>query len=310
MTGGAKRRGGFTLIELLVIVAIICAMAGVGVVSVRAGQGAARVKGATRDIFAAIRHARSQALVSQKPVIITYSTEEIDGEPMAKIEMTSAKLVADEIDRAKIRTLMGEPLAAPKRELVSVRAEADTDGDAATGPKKEDGGSLVQDVLFAPIKEDVVKGMRLKVVLGDEGLGETAEKIAAGLGRDSDSGGRRLMIEVDGHPAGEMNYRRVDTCTAEIGIKICDPSCRDRGLGKRLLCMLIGELLGPMGYRRIVLDTNLNNRRVQHIYEQLGFRRLGVRKDSWRDQLGALQSAVDYELRPEDFISYPGPARP
>ena len=175
MTGGAKRRGGFTLIELLVIVAIICAMAGVGVVSVRAGQGAARVKGATRDIFAAIRHARSQALVSQKPVIITYSTEEIDGEPMAKIEMTSAKLFADEIDRAKIRTLTGEPLAAPKRELVSVRAEADADGDAATGPKKEDGGSLVQDVLFAPIKEDVVKGMRLKVVLGDEGLGETAE---------------------------------------------------------------------------------------------------------------------------------------
>ena len=175
MTGGAKRRGGFTLIELLVIVAIICAMAGVGVVSVRAGQGAARVKGATRDIFAAIRHARSQALVSQKPVIITYSTEEIDGEPMAKIEMTSAKLFADEIDRAKIRTLTGEPLAAPKRELVSVRAEADADGDAATGPKKEDGGSLVQDVLFAPIKEDVVKGMRLKVVLGDGGLGETAE---------------------------------------------------------------------------------------------------------------------------------------
>ena len=175
MTGGAKRRGGFTLIELLVIVAIICAMAGVGVVSVRAGQGAARVKGATRDIFAAIRHARSQALVSQKPVIITYSTEEIDGEPMAKIEMTSAKLFADEIDRAKIRTLTGEPLAAPKRELVSVRAEADADGDAATGPKKEDGGSLVQDVLFAPIKEDVVQGMRLKVVLGDGGLGETAE---------------------------------------------------------------------------------------------------------------------------------------
>ena len=74
--------------------------------------------------------------------------------------------------------------------------------------------------------------------------------------------------------------------------------------------MFIGELLGPMGYRRIVLDTNLNNRRAQHVYEQLGFRRLGVRKDAWRDQLGVLQSAVDYELRPEDFISCPGPARP
>ena len=142
------------------------------------------------------------------------------------------------------------------------------------------------------------------------GLGETAENIAASLARDSDNGGRRLMIEVDGRPAGEMNYRRVDACTAKIGIKICDPSCRDRGLGKRLLRMFIGELLGPMGYRRIVLDTNLNNRRAQHVYEQLGFRRLGLRKDAWRDQLRVLQSAVDYELRPEDFISCPGPARP
>lgn len=172
MTGGAKGRGGFTLIELLVIVAIICAMAGVGVVSIRAGQGAARVKGATRDIFAAIRHARSQALVSQKPVIITYSTDEVEGETLAKVEMTSAKLFSGEIDRAKVRTLTGEPLAATARERGRVRAEADA---APASSKGETGGSLVQDVLFAPIKEEVVKGMRLKVVMGDEGLDGTAD---------------------------------------------------------------------------------------------------------------------------------------
>ncbi len=176
MTGGAKGRGGFTLIELLVIVAIICAMAGVGVVSIRAGQGAARVKGATRDIFAAIRHARSQALVSQKPVIITYSTDEVEGETLAKVEMTSAKLFSGEIDRAKVRTLTGEPLAATARERGRVRAEADAAADAAPASSKgETGGSLVQDVLFAPIKEEVVKGMRLKVVMGDEGLDGTAD---------------------------------------------------------------------------------------------------------------------------------------
>lgn len=176
MTGGAKGRGGFTLIELLVIVAIICAMAGVGVVSIRAGQGAARVKGATRDVFAAIRHARSQALVSQKPVIITYSTDEVEGETLAKVEMTSAKLFSGEIDRAKVRTLTGEPLAATTRERGRVQAEADAAADAApASPKGEAGGSLVQDVLFAPIKEEVVKGMRLKVVVGDEGLDGTAD---------------------------------------------------------------------------------------------------------------------------------------
>lgn len=165
----AKRRA-FTLIELLVIVAIICAMAGVGVVSVRAGQGAARVKGATRDIFAAIRHARSQALVSQKPVIITYSTDEVDGEVRAKIEVTSAKLFTEGVDRSKIRTLTGEPLAPLKTEAAPVGMTSTRDGRAAADAKPEEdtGGSLVEDVLFAPIKEDVVKGMRLKVVVGED----------------------------------------------------------------------------------------------------------------------------------------------
>lgn len=164
------RRRAFTLIELLVIVAIICAMAGVGVVSVRAGQGAARVKGATRDIFAAIRHARSQALVSQKPVIITYSTDEVDGEVRAKIEVTSAKLFTEGVDRSKIRTLTGEPLAPLKAEAAPVGKTGSRDGRVAADAKPEEdtGGSLVEDVLFAPIKEDVVKGMRLKVVVGED----------------------------------------------------------------------------------------------------------------------------------------------
>ncbi len=170
------RRRAFTLIELLVIVAIICAMAGVGVVSVRAGQGAARVKGATRDIFAAIRHARSQALVSQKPVIITYSTDEVDGEAMAKIEVTSARLFTVGVDRSKIRTLAGEPLAPLKSEVAAPGKAGVRDGQAAADAKPaDDGGSLVEDVLFAPIKEDVVKGMRLKVVMGEDEAGATSD---------------------------------------------------------------------------------------------------------------------------------------
>lgn len=184
-TGKRGNHRGFTLIELLVIVAIICAMAGVGVVSVRAGQGAARVKGATRDIFAAIRHARSQALVSQKPVIITYSTEETDGEPQAKIEVTSARLFAEEVDRRRIRTLTGAPLAGvlpeetPAREGKGGGTRAARDSrppdEMEKDEKDEKGGSLVQDVLFAPIKADVVTGMRLKVVVGEDGSGAADE---------------------------------------------------------------------------------------------------------------------------------------
>ena len=53
-----------------------------------------------------------------------------------------------------------------------------------------------------------------------------------------------------------------------------------------------------------MLDTNLTNLRAQHVYERLGFERQGMRKDCWLDQLGNLQSAVDYSLTRERFVSF------
>ena len=147
---------GFTLIELLVIIAIIGVMAGVAVVSVRAGQGAARVKGATRDVFAAIRHARSQALVSQRPVVVTYSVETDEGEPVATVKMDGVKLFSSGVDRSKIQKITGGYLPPLKGETEE-KSEA-----------KEAEGSLVSDLLVTPISTEVVRGMRLKVVKGEE----------------------------------------------------------------------------------------------------------------------------------------------
>ena len=67
--------------------------------------------------------------------------------------------------------------------------------------------------------------------------------------------------------------------------------------------MLIEELFAR-GYTKIVLDTNLKNERAQHVYEMLGFRKVRVNIDSWRNQLGVLQSSVDYELVPGDFVNF------
>ena len=63
-------RRAFTLIELLVIIGIMGLMVTVGIVNVRSGQGAARTRGAARDVYAAIRHARSTALVTMQPAIV------------------------------------------------------------------------------------------------------------------------------------------------------------------------------------------------------------------------------------------------
>lgn len=134
------------------------------------------------------------------------------------------------------------------------------------------------------------------------GLGETAEKIAEKLKKDTDEG-RRLIIELDQRPIGEMNYNRRDEETVEIGIKICDFSEHDKGYGKIYLRMLIFSLFEDMGYKKIILDTNTNNKRAQHVYETLGFRKVRVRENVWRNQLGELQSSVDYEMYREDFVN-------
>ena len=129
------------------------------------------------------------------------------------------------------------------------------------------------------------------------GLGTTVEKEAERLS------GRRMIIEEGGRPIGECNYRDKGDGIAEIGIKICETDCQNRGLGRIVLSLLIRHLFDE-GFERIILDTNLNNRRAQHVYETLGFRRLRVNVDSWLDQLGRPQSSVDYELTREGFIDF------
>lgn len=92
--------------------------------------------------------------------------------------------------------------------------------------------------------------------------------------------------------------------TAEIGIKICVSSEQEKGYGKIVLSMLISFLFYDLRYQKIILDTNLNNKRAQHVYEKLGFRKLRVNVNSWQNQLGEPQSSVDYELIPEDFVNF------
>ena len=129
------------------------------------------------------------------------------------------------------------------------------------------------------------------------GLGTTMEKVIAGLG----SG--RLILKESERLIGESCYRKVGEGIAEIGIKICETDCQNRGLGRVILSMLISWLFAQ-GFEKIVLDTNLTNKRAQHVYESLGFKKLRVNIDSWTDQLGNKQSAVDYELTEDNFIDF------
>ncbi len=134
------------------------------------------------------------------------------------------------------------------------------------------------------------------------GLNTTPETIIQQIATDSDETRRRLIIEYMNRPIGEMSYRNIGNNEVEIGIKICDFNQQNKGLGKIILSMLISELF--KSYDKIILDTNLKNERAQHVYEQLGFTKLRINKNAWKDQLGVSQTSIDYELVQKDFNNY------
>ncbi|MBK1809960.1 GNAT family N-acetyltransferase [Clostridium sp. YIM B02505] len=132
------------------------------------------------------------------------------------------------------------------------------------------------------------------------GIYTDADKLAERI-KDENSSSRILIIEIDCNKVGEMNYE-VQNNIATIGIKICDFAYQGKGYGTKALSMLIEFLFKDMKAEKVVLDTNLNNKRAQHVYEKIGFRKIAIRNNCWRDELGILQSAVDYELEKEEFF--------
>ena len=134
-----------------------------------------------------------------------------------------------------------------------------------------------------------------------KGLSTSISEVTKQILKSSDQF-RLLIIEADGKPIGEMNYRLNDSETAEIGIKICDFGFQGKGYGTILIQMLVKYLFEQINIGRIILDTNIQNVRAQHVYEKCGFKKIRVNRDAWLDQLGVWQTSVDYELTKNDFI--------
>jgi RimJ/RimL family protein N-acetyltransferase len=134
------------------------------------------------------------------------------------------------------------------------------------------------------------------------GIGTTEHEVMESLKKDTDQN-RRLILEIGSIPVGEMNYRTVAETVAEIGIKICDFRQQEKGYGTKFLNMLISYIFKQMGYQKIILDSNIKNTRAQHVYEKIGFRKVNVNLNSWKDQLGEFQSSIDYELKKEEYIN-------
>lgn len=70
------RHAGFTLIEILAVVALIALAVTIVSVSVGSGLSGARVKAASRDLVAALRHTRGQAIVKREQQALRIDVEQ------------------------------------------------------------------------------------------------------------------------------------------------------------------------------------------------------------------------------------------
>ena len=182
-------RRAFTLIELLVVIAIMATMISLSVLSIQAGRAASRMQGATRAVFATIRQARSIAMVTRQPSIITFSTKKVDGEPVSKAEITSAKLLTDR----SLMTSAGRPPRSidgydtlPGEQKVeredTRQAFVVSNREGRDEPRPQDsseGGHTVEEALFRPMDEELMSGVCIRVVMDSEevedGTGEVDE---------------------------------------------------------------------------------------------------------------------------------------
>lgn len=140
------------------------------------------------------------------------------------------------------------------------------------------------------------------------GLGISLEDTIENIKSRKDELRQLCIIEIDGKAVGELNYKVIGN-TAYPGWKICDFNYQNKGYGTKIIKILFEFLftnetinsICPL--ERIAWDTMLENKRAQHVYEnKIGARRVGIRKDCWRDQTGKLRTAVDYVILREDFF--------
>ncbi len=134
-----------------------------------------------------------------------------------------------------------------------------------------------------------------------KGLHTNIEKLASQLKTQTNQQFIWIIENSQGDAIGEMNHK-INQKSAMIGIKICDFSHQEKGIGTAALKALIDYLFTRFALHQITLDTMIENMRARHVYQKLYFKEQTIKKDCWTDQLGQLRTAVVYQLTRSDYL--------
>jgi aminoglycoside 6'-N-acetyltransferase len=98
----------------------------------------------------------------------------------------------------------------------------------------------------------------------------------------------RFTILLDGAIAGLIQYgEEPEPKYRHAGIDLfLDPALHGRGLGRQVVRLLVGHLVGDRGHHRITIDPATANIAAIRAYERAGFKPVGVMRRAERNVAG------------------------
>jgi aminoglycoside 6'-N-acetyltransferase len=113
-----------------------------------------------------------------------------------------------------------------------------------------------------------------------------------------------FVIVADGSVAGCIQYSEEtdpDYFSAAVDIFV-GAAAQGRGVGPDAMRALIAWLIDARGHHRLTVDPAADNARAVHVYEKLGFRRVGVLRRYERVEDGVWRDGLLMELVADDFV--------
>jgi aminoglycoside 6'-N-acetyltransferase len=107
-----------------------------------------------------------------------------------------------------------------------------------------------------------------------------------------------FAIVVDGEVAGMIQYHEeTDPEYRHAGMDLfLGVPFQDRGLGTDAVGTLARHLVRDLGHHRLTIDPAAHNERAIRCYEKVGFRRVGVMREYWRDANGVWRDGIMLDL--------------
>ena len=120
----------------------------------------------------------------------------------------------------------------------------------------------------------------------------------------AEPGSTPYVVELDGRVVGWIQWQaeeEPDYRHAEIDLYL-DPEVHGRGVGTDAVSTMVASLIRDHGHHRIVIDPAVDNPAAIRAYEKVGFRRVGVMRQSERGPDGVWHDSLLMELLADEWV--------